>query len=133
MVAWRSGQGDGQRHDLPNALPASLDEVGGYLVAAITETPFRPASSALTWAPIGGAVALVRGPLKLVFHPRLGLFEAYDLARDPGERIDLATHGLPEWARDLGAELVSRAPWLMGPGAGTPHPAVALRARPPTP
>lgn len=131
MVAWWSGHE--RRRDLPGALPAGLDEVGGYLVAAITGAPFAPRSAAVTWAPIGGAVAIVKGNLKLVFHPRLGLFEAYDLARDPGERSDLATHGLPEWARELGVELVSRAPWLPGPSPLAPHPAVALHARPQSP
>lgn len=129
MLAWSSG-GD-HRHGLPPELPASLGEVKRYVEAAVRCVSFVPSSMALSWAPLTGAVSIVHENHKLIYHPHLGLFESFDLQRDPGESAGLVSSNLvgepvAGWAVELGRELVARAVWL-------PDGAPARQARTPVP
>jgi hypothetical protein len=111
LVVWSSAL-DHRAH-LPPQLPPGLGEVSAYLGAALADVPFVPSPRAISWAPITGDLALVEGQHKVIFHPRLGLFEAFDLARDPGELTPavgslapLEQPALPTWARTLARSLV---------------------------
>lgn len=121
LVVWTSGHD--HRASLPRELPSSLGEIGPYLLAAWEGVAYQPRRLAVSWAPLTGDVAAVEGTHKVIFHPRLGLFQVFDLARDPDERAGVITDfaeparrpaatDLPGWARRLAGDLVAGAPWL---------------------
>jgi len=70
----------------------------------VSEEPERRVFAA--WA---GLRAMTEGRLKLIYHLGKGRFELYDLALDPGERVDLAT-SRPREVRRLGRSL---ARWMV--------------------
>jgi len=109
LLVWSSTPDHGA--PFPAALPSSLEGIGAYLRAAWDGEPYVAAPTARSWAPLTGDLALVGWPHKVIFHPRLGLFELFDLSLDPAERAGQITAfgggPTPPWARPLAAELVA--------------------------
>jgi hypothetical protein len=138
LVVWASGPD--HRAALPPLLPSSLADVGRYLVAAWEGVGYEPRPVAVSWAPLTGDVAAIEGAHKVIFHARLGLFQVFDLARDPDERAGLitdfvdpargaATTEIPSWARGLARQLVAGAPWLPARQPSSPGPERGLASR----
>jgi hypothetical protein len=90
----------------PADLPISTAEVGSYLAAIVSGSPFQSREEAffMDRSPSNVSLGLYRGGWKLIHHQAFGFGELYDLSNDPLERSDLIDQQ-PERRRELGARL----------------------------
>gem|GEM_PF-2349562 len=97
FLAWRA------KAPMPADLPASVSEVGPYLLAAADGLPFQSSGEAYLHVRgyLDDQIGLVRYPWKIIIHRRLAFTELFDLERDPGERVDLS-RDRPDVLRELG-------------------------------
>ncbi|MFW6051975.1 MAG: sulfatase-like hydrolase/transferase [Myxococcota bacterium] len=124
--------------DLVDLGPTLLGMLGLPVPASMRGDDLRPLAvgTAETMGPAFAGVMrkrmVVKWPYKLIADLRFGLFELYDLSRDPGERQNLADRE-PEVVEDLRGELYAWLDDLQHPpghgGGGDPRERALARGR----
>lgn len=102
VLVWRPTE-DLVRRGLPALLPVGGHQIGDYLVALATGTPFARRNEVYMRVSVRGdeQIGVVVGQAKLIRRVSLGYSELYDLEEDPWEQVNLAAARPDEVSRLL--------------------------------